>query len=102
MIKHCVLLAVAGEKELAVVEEAMVILEALVDKVPGMLDFVHGPNRDYERKSEGYTYGFVTTFTNRDAHLTYENHPEHKRGGGMLVASCKGGLDGIFVADIES
>jgi len=101
MLKHSVYLSLKSDDEMANILAAMEILESLVGEVDGMLDFVHGPNRDFEGKSEAYAYGFITTFTSREAHLAYEVHPEHKRAGGMLVAACKGGHDGIFVTDLE-
>lgn len=102
MLKHCVFLSLRSQDEMAHVEEAMRLLERLVGKVDGMVDFASGPNRDYENKSQAYHYGFVVTFADRAAHLAYERHPDHVRAGGMLVASCRGGHEGIFVADIET
>lgn len=79
----------------------MGLLQGLMAKVPGMLDFAHGPNRDFENLSPGYSYGFVITFADRTAHLAYERHPDHVAAGGMLVASSAGGINGIFVVDLE-
>ncbi|MEX3010738.1 Dabb family protein [Hoeflea sp. TYP-13] len=101
MLKHCVFLSLRSEDELPAIEDAMELLAGLVGKVDGMIDFSWGPNRDFEAKSQAYQCGFVTTFTDREAHLAYEAHPDHVRAGGMLVAACRGGHDGIFVADLE-
>ena len=102
MIRHCVLLNLASGHDLAPVETPMRILAALVGEIDGMLEFSWGPNRDYEAKSQQYHCGFVAVFRDRDAHLAYENHPDHVRAGGMLIAACKGGYDGIFVADLAT
>jgi len=102
MLKHCVLLSLRSQDETASVEDAMRLLDGLVGKVDGMIDFSCGANRDFENKSEEYQYGFVVTFTDREAHLAYERHPDHVKAGGMLVAACRGGHEGIFVADIET
>lgn len=101
MLQHIVLMDPDGPVGLARIEAAMPILAALCTELPGASGFAHGPNRDFEGKSARYAYGFSVNFTDRAAHLAYEGHPEHIRAGGMLVASCKGGHDGIFVADLE-
>jgi len=100
MLKHCVFLSVRPDAA-SEVQAAMALLAGLMAKVPGMVDFAHGPNRDYERLSAAYPYGFVISFTDRAAHLVYERHPDHVAAGGMLVAACTGGIRGIMVADLE-
>lgn len=100
MLKHCVFLK-ARPDAMAGVADAMTLLAGLVAKVPGMIDLAHGPNRDFEGLSPGYVYGFVITFTDRAAHLTYERHPDHVAAGAMLVAACQGGIAGIFVTDLK-
>ena len=79
----------------------MPLLAKLCADLPGVSGFAHGPNRDFERKSARYAYGFSVMFANRAAHLTYEAHPDHIEAGGQLVAACRSGADGIFVADLE-
>lgn len=101
MLHHIVLMDPDGPDGLARIEGAMPILAALCDALPGASGFAHGPNRDFEGKSARYAYGFAVTFADRAAHLAYERHPEHMRAGGMLVAACNGGHEGIFVADLE-
>jgi hypothetical protein len=99
MLIHTVLIAPASSEAEADIHAAFMILADL--DVDGMLEIHHGPNRDYEGKSERYQYGFTVFFRDREAHLAYERHPEHQRAGGMLVASAAGGHDGIFVFDLE-
>ena len=76
-------------------------LAAVGEKIPGMTGFQHGPNRDFEAKSQDYPYGFICTFTDEAALDAYAADPDHQRAGGMLVANCQGGADGIFVVDLE-
>lgn len=99
MLFHLVMLEPAGSMD--DILTAMEILETLPDQIEGFTDFRHGPNRDFERKSKEYTYGFLCTFTDKAALDVYAAHPDHQRAGGMLVASCKNGADGIFVVDLE-
>ena len=100
MLKHCVFLKVRADA-VAGLPETMALLSGLVAKVPGMVDFAQGPNRDFEGLSVGYSHGFVITFTDRNAHLAYERHPDHGTAGGRLVAACQGGISGIMVVDLE-
>ncbi|TWI86005.1 stress responsive alpha/beta barrel protein [Roseibium hamelinense] len=102
MIKHCVFLSLADPADLSVLDEPMQLLESLGQSVPGMIGFVHGPNKDFENKTPNHQYGFVCTFNDREAHLAYEKHPVHQKAGGMLIAACAGGYEGILVADIEA
>lgn len=99
MLLHLVMLEPDGSMD--DIMEAMGILETLPSQIDGLTDFSHGPNRDFERKSAKYPYGFLCTFTDRAALDVYAAHPEHQRAGGLLVASCKNGADGIFVVDLE-
>lgn len=101
MILHMVMLEPTGPDAMGPISEAMQILEGLAPTLPGLTDFRHGPNRDFEMKSERYPYGFLCTFTDKAALDAYAANPDHQRAGGMLVASCKNGADGIFVIDLE-
>lgn len=101
MLKHIVLLDPVDAAGLGRVKDAMAILESLPGRIPGVVDFAHGPNLDFEGKSERYAYGFVLTFADKAASDAYAADPEHQRAGAMLVAACKGGHAGIFVADLE-
>lgn len=102
MLIHTVLLSLRSDKELPGILEAMALLEGLVGQIDGMRVLHHGPNRDFEGKSASYDYGFVVEFSDRAAHLAYDRHPDHRRAGGMLVAACEGGHDGIFVSDLDT
>ncbi len=101
MLIHTVLLEPASDAAQSGFDEAMVILETVAARLPGMIAFHHGPNRDFEGKSKSYPYGFTCMFEDRTALEAYAADPEHQRAGGMLVANCMGGADGIFVSDLE-
>ena len=75
MLKHCVF---ANFQTNYSQEERHTLLAGFAEvakDVPGMLGFCFGKNLDFEVKSAGYSDGFVVTFTNREAHLAYESHP---------------------------
>lgn len=100
MLKHIVLLDPTDDAALDRIVAAMDILATLPGQIPGVLDFTHGPNLDFEGKSGRYAYGFVLSFADKAANDAYIVHPDHRRAGAILVASCKGGAEGIFVADL--
>ena len=101
MLAHCVFLKVSPSHDTSDTEEVLQALGQLKDEVDGILSYEYGPNRDFEAKTAEYTYGFVVTFRDREAHLAYERHPKHIALGARLVAMCDGGADGIAVYDID-
>lgn len=101
IIQHIVLLHLKPDTPADELVDVMESLAKLGADIPGFLSFQHGPNRDFEQKSQDYPYGFVCTFADRVALQSYAENPIHKRLGAALVAMCVGGGDGIWVADIE-
>lgn len=101
MLKHCVFVNFQDDIDQATRARVLASFGQLQSEVEGMIDYSHGPNRDFENQSADYDGGFVITFTDRAAHLAYETHPTHVRLGGEMVAMCKGGMDGIMVFDLE-
>lgn len=81
--------------------EVMKGLGALVGQIDGFTGFTHGPNIDLEGKSPEAAYGFICTFSDRDALLRYADDPRHRALGARLVALC-GGAESIKVYDIHS
>ncbi|QXT40319.1 Dabb family protein [Gymnodinialimonas ceratoperidinii] len=102
MLYHMVMLEPANDGAMSQIDAAMAILETLPEAHPGFTAFSHGPNRDFERKSERYPYGFLCTFTDKAALDAYAADPDHQRAGALLVRACKNGAAGIFVVDLES
>jgi len=101
MLIHTVLLEPASDHAQAGFDEAMDILATVAERLPGMIAFHHGPNRDFEMKSQAYPYGFTCLFEDKAALEAYAADVEHQRAGAMLVANCRGGAEGIFVSDLE-
>jgi N12 class adenine-specific DNA methylase len=102
MIRHIVALKfqsdVTSEKKAELYSE----LAALSHHIDGILDFRTFANVSPEVP---VVRGFhdIFWFDFRDAHVrdAYLEHPAHKIVGAKLVAAVEGGLDGIFVADVE-
>ncbi|MEM9786092.1 MAG: Dabb family protein [Pseudomonadota bacterium] len=101
MIRHIVLLALRDDHDPDECATIMDQLAALVEHLPGFVAFEHGPNRDYEQKSQHYPYGFVGTFSDAAALQTYAGDARHSALGAGLVDLCQGGADGIMVIDLE-
>ena len=102
MIRHIVALKfrkdVSSEKKQQLYSE----LKALSDHVDGILDFRNFANVSPEvQVVRGFHDVFWFDFRDAQVRDAYLDHPAHKAAGAHLVAAMEGGLDGIFVADIE-
>lgn len=76
-------------------------LSDLCHTIDGFIAFDHGPNRDFEKKSQTYSDGFVIRFESQRALETYAKHPTHIQLGGHLCDLCVGGAEGLIVFDLE-
>ena len=101
MLKHCVFINFKPEIPTADRSAIMEELAGLKQHVPGLLAFEYGENLDFEGKSAGFSDGFIITFTDRQAHLEYDLHPDHTRLGNQLVEMCVRGHHGIMVFDLD-
>lgn len=96
-IKH---MALIKFKEGTAQENVDRVLEQLLDlteNVPGIEDYVAGTNNSPEGLNEGFTHGFVMTFSDagvRDAYLT---HPEHQR----VKTEVMPYIDRVLILDFE-
>lgn len=102
MILHCVFCNFRADAPVAQREQVLQDLAALSRSLDGVLGFDFGPNRDFEKKSQSFSDGFVIRFATQDALERYAIHPEHQRLGGQLCDLCEGGADGIIVFDLET
>lgn len=98
-IKHIVLLRFKADTSASLLEEIFGDLQAVVDKLPGVLDFTHGPNCSEEGLSRGFTHGFVMTFADDAARDTYLPDPDHEAVKQKILKALEGGLDGVQVFD---
>lgn len=98
MIRHIVLLAPRAGAEPALTD-ILQGLAKLVGQIPGFTGFEHGPNRDFENLSPGYSHGFICDFTDQAALQTYAADPRHQALGQRLVTACT--PNGIMVIDLD-
>ncbi len=62
-------------------------MAGMVGRIPGLLDFAHGPYDSPEGLSDGFTHGFIMTFASPAARDAYLPHPEHERVK-VVVVPC--------------
>jgi len=101
MILHCVFCNFRNDTSNAAQTAAIRALEEFSLTLEGVLGFDHGPNLDFEQKSQSYDQGFVIRFKDADALHHYANHPTHQALGGKLASLCHGGGEGIIVFDLD-
>ena len=54
-----------------------------------------------EGLDKGFSEGFIVTFRDAAARDQYLADEEHAKVGAAIVAAAEGGVDGIFVYDLE-
>ena len=70
-------------------------MAGMVGRIPGLLDFAHGPYDSDEGLNDGFTHGFVMTFDTPQSRDTYLPHPEHERVKLIVVPN----LERVMVFD---
>ena len=61
------------------IDQAFDQLLELSESIEGIEDYVSGMNNSPENLNQGYTHGFVMTFTDVAARDAYIAHPDHER-----------------------
>lgn len=87
-------------KEGTTPEQADQIFDEFLDiseTIPGIENFVSGPNTSPEGLNQGFTHAFVMTFENSMARDTYLLHPEHKRVNALAGVI----FESVLVVDFE-
>lgn len=96
-IKHVALIKFKEGTTEDQVQKAFDELMDLSESVPGVEDYVAGPNNSPEGLNKGYTHGFVMTFTDAASRDAYLPHPDHER----VKASVLPLVDDVLVFDFE-
>ena len=103
MIRHCVFIRFKPTISLAYKSELFNEIDALKDRLPGMLAVHIGTNVSPEEgMDKGFSDGFIVDFADSFARDAYLEDPGHKQTGGRLVAAAEGGIAGILVYDLET
>ena len=101
MILHSVYCNIRDDVSGTEVTRIFAKLAALCGEIDGVIAFEYGPNRDFEKKSEAYSDGFVIRFESQHALEDYVKHPIHVQLGRQLCDLCVGGADGLIVFDLD-
>lgn len=100
MIRHIVLIRFRPDVTDARVAEIFAALAPLSARLG--FTYAAGRSQSPEKIERGYMHGFTLDFASWEALAQYADDPEHKAFGGQLVAHAEGGIDGIFVFDLEA
>jgi quinol monooxygenase YgiN len=77
-VKHAVFVKFKDTTTPEQVEQVFTDLLDLSEAIPGVEDYVAGPNDSPQGLSQGYTHAFIMTFTDAAARDAYLPHPDHK------------------------
>jgi Stress responsive A/B Barrel Domain len=69
----------------------------VTETIPGIEDYVSGPNSSPEGLNQGFTHGLIMTFADAAARDAYLAHPEHER----LKALSTPVTESLLVFDFE-
>ncbi len=101
MIRHCVFVKLKADTSAEERAGLTADLAALKDAIPGITAAHFSANVSPEGLGRGYNFGFVMDFVDAAARDAYLPHPAHGKAAGRLVAATEGGVEGVFVYDLE-
>lgn len=101
MIRHIVALRFAPEVDAAAKAALFDALRGLSDHFAGILDFQAGPNVSVEPLSRGFDDVFWFDFQDAAVRDAYLIDPAHQAIGARIVAATIGGVEGVFVFDLD-
>lgn len=84
-VKHIALVKFKDGTTPEQIEKCFDELLDITESIPGIEDYVAGPNSSPEGMNHGYTHGFIITFENAAARDSYLTHPEHERVKGLIL-----------------
>ena len=96
-IKQIVLLKFKPTTAETLIEDSFQNLAGLTQLIPGIVEFMGGPYSSQEGLNQGYTHGFVMTFSSAEARDVYLPHPEHERVKSMIAPL----VDSVVAFDFE-
>jgi hypothetical protein len=87
-------------KEGTPAEQIQNVFDSILDiteTIPGIEDYVSGPNSSPEGLNQGYTHALIMTFTDAAARDAYLPHPEHERVKTLLMPL----IETLLIVDFE-
>ncbi len=88
-IKHIALFKFKADTSSEQIEEVFQQIMDLSETIPGIEDYVSGPNNSPENLNDGFTHGFVMTFTDAAARDAYLPHPDHEQIKASILARAE-------------
>ena len=96
-VKHTVLIKFKTDTTPEQIDQVFSDLLDISESIPGVEDYVSGPNNSPEGFSHGYTHALIMTFTDAAARDTYLAHPEHS----AFKEKAMPLVDSVVVVDFE-
>jgi hypothetical protein len=96
-VKHIALVQFKAETTPEQIDGVFSSLLDLSETIPGVEDFISGPNNSPEGLNAGHTHAFVMTFADAAARDAYLTHPDHQ----AFVASALPRIEKVTVVDFE-
>ena len=102
MIRHIVALRFKADTTAETKGAIYRDLRGLSDRIDGIIDFHAGPNVSPELPVvRGFLDVFWFDFRNAAVRDAYLVDAAHQAIGARIVAATEGGIDGVFVLDVE-
>jgi hypothetical protein len=96
-VKHIALVKFKPGTTTDQVDQVFNDLLDITETIPGIEDYVGGPNNSPEGKAKGYTHAFIITFADAAARDAYLPHPDHER----FRAAALPHVEDVIVVDFE-
>jgi hypothetical protein len=78
-VHHLVVVKFKPDTSATTVSRLFAALARLKQVIPGIAHYAGGPYASPEGLNQGFTHGFLMTFTNAAARDTYLTHPDHEQ-----------------------
>ena len=101
MIRHIVALRFPTETPQQTKDDLYAELAGLKSQIEGIISFHATRNVTVEPLSRGFDDVFWFDFRDAVVRDSYLIHPAHQVVGARIVAETEGGVDGVFVFDVE-
>ena len=96
-VKHIALLKFKEGTSTEHIDQLFDAIMDITETIPGIEDYVAGTNCSPEGLSQGFTHGFIMTFTDAAARDAYLPHPEHEKVKSLILPK----VDSVTVFDFE-
>jgi len=96
-VKHIGVFQFRDSVSQAEIDQCFAALSSMQGRIPGLVDFIHGPYASDEGLNDGFTHGFIMTFESAAARDAYLPHPVHEEVKEVVVPR----LERLVVFDFE-